>query len=321
MIDILIVGIGGIGGFFGGLLAKRFEESPQIKIHFLARGTNLDAIKRDGIRIQDGELTFTTRPASASETINHLKKVHYIILCTKSYDLENTVKMLSPCVDETTVFLPLLNGVDSKYHIQKIFPFNLVAEGCANIITRLTAPGQIACFSTFKTITFGLQDEQDARLDYLHTLFSKAGISALLTSNIWNAVWLKFIFISAAATATSYVNKSFGEIINNLEYRKIYTSLLSEICQLAELKNIKLPKDIQQKSIDILRDAPPTNTTSMHSDFISNKGNTEVESLTGYVVREAEGYQLEVPTYKAIYTFLSNPTMLIHYHGINQSTQ
>jgi 2-dehydropantoate 2-reductase len=62
-IKIVIAGIGGVGGYFGGLLAKRFENSAEVEIFFFARGKNLEQIQKNGLRVIHGKHEFIARPA------------------------------------------------------------------------------------------------------------------------------------------------------------------------------------------------------------------------------------------------------------------
>lgn len=315
MTHILFVGIGGVGGFFGGKLSKAFENDPNIHIHFLARGHNLTVIQQDGLQVKSDTEQFITSPTTVSDDIRQLRKMDYIILCTKSYDLESTMLSLSSCIDDRTVIVPLLNGVDSSQRIKEIFPKNLVTDGCANIITRRTAPGQIEVFSDFQTLHFGVQGIEDNRLDDLYRLFLKADIDATLTDNIWKAIWLKFIFISSAATITSYFNKSFGQIKSYPYLWSHYGQLLDEACLLAKSKGVELPSDAKDNAINMFMGAPTDATTSMHTDFLSNSGRTELESLCGYIVKEATHYNIAVPTYEKMYGYLSNPQISTKYEG------
>ncbi len=315
MTNILIVGIGGVGGYFGGLLSRTFENNPDISIQFMARGQNLEAIKSNGLHIKSSKEDFTTFPTCISSNPADFGKVDYIILCTKSYDIEETIALLAPVVAEQTTFVPLLNGVDSSDRIRSMFPNHLVTDGCANIIARLISPGVIENFSDFKTIRFGVQHIDDPRLNKLQQLFEKAGIQAKLTKNIWKDIWEKFIFISTAATATSYYNKNFGQIRDNAAYLTDLNNLLDEICLLAQSKEIELSENVKEKTLQMFGNAPSDSTASMHSDFLSNKGKTELESLTGYVIKEGNQFHLALPTYQKMYKYLSDSQLLHNYKG------
>ncbi|MCD8264756.1 MAG: hypothetical protein LUD02_11930 [Tannerellaceae bacterium] len=115
-------------------------------------------------------------------------------------------------------------------------------------------------------------------------------------------VWKKFMRISTAATLTSFLNRPINEVVE--EYQDLYIALGTELRSLAEAKGVKLPDDIIYSTIEGQKKMPKNTSTSMHADFL--KGHpTEVETLTGYVVREAEKEGLQVPTYKFMYNGLT----------------
>lgn len=315
MTNILIVGIGGIGGFFGGKLCQAFHHDPNVHIHFMARGEAKSTIAQSGITVKSDTEHFVTSPRTVSDRVDELGEMDYIILCTKSYDLEATARSLTTCISGHTVIVPLLNGVDSRQRITDLYPHNLVTDGCANIIARRTSPGQVEVFSTFKTLHFGCQATKDPRLEHLYKIFQTAGIDATLTDNIWKAIWVKFIFISSAATITTYYDKSFGQIREEPTLWAAYRQLVDEIQQLAQVKSIELPDDVQAMAYKMFQNAPFDATTSMHTDFKTNSGRNELRSLCGYVVDESVKLNIAAPTYQKMYTYLSNPDMAGAYTG------
>jgi len=301
MSKILIAGIGGVGGYFGGVLAKSFHERDDVSICFMARGENLKAIKQNGLRVTKGTTQFSVFPDMVSDNSPDFGKVDYIILCTKSYDIEETLSKMNSCVGDQTVFLPLLNGVDSAEKVKAAYPGNLVADGCVHILSRLAEPGHVRNMGNSQSIFFGVQNTDDPRLNFLNNLFKQAGIDAILTKDITAKIWEKFIFISATATATSYYNKTFGEINQCEDCCSSLRLLIDECYMLAQCKNIALPADIKEQVWNKILSLIPEATTSMHTDYLSGRHNTEVKSLTGYVVEEAIKYNFSTPQYLEMY--------------------
>jgi 2-dehydropantoate 2-reductase len=152
--NIIIAGIGGVGGYFGGVLAKCFEGDENVRVCFLARGAHLEAIRSNGLRVIKGSNEFVARPAAVSDQAHELGVAEVIVICTKSYDLEATIEQLKPCINERTIILPLLNGVDSTERIKSLLPNNMVLQGCAYIVSRLTQPGVIENTGNIETMFF-----------------------------------------------------------------------------------------------------------------------------------------------------------------------
>lgn len=305
MTKILIVGIGGVGGYFGGLLAHAYHGSQDLSICFMARGENLYTIKQNGLLVSNGNTEMRAFPGIISDDPVDFGEADFIVICTKSYDIKETAQKIESCIGERTVLLPLLNGISSTEELRNMYPNNLVANGCAYIISRLIEPGYIQTKGNDHSIIFGM-DTVDSRLELLYDIFKQANVDATLTQDIIAKIWEKFIFISTTATVTSYYNKTFGEIKNSPECRRSLKKLIEECYAVAECKKIMLPKDVKERVWDKFIGLPSETTTSMHSDFLSGKRNTEVYSLTGYLIEEARKYSLALPKYQEMYAKLSN---------------
>lgn len=305
---ILIVGLGGLGGYFGGMLARKYENS-DIHINFLARGNHLNEIQQQGLTVVLEKETFTIKPYKASDQVEEFNTMDYIFLCTKSYDLEETVSSLHTCVGPSTVFIPLQNGVDSKERIKKYYPNNLVVDGCAYIVSRLKAPGVIEVTGKWGTMNFGLDGEHDVRLERLHDLVQKADIHVNYSDKIEKIIWDKFIFISSMATATSYYDCSIGQVMEDPEKRHAVIRLIQEVEALALRKGIVVSKDIVNETLYKMEQMPYDATSSMHTDYINKKPQTELASLTHYVISESSKNNLPTIVYQCMYDDLQQKTM------------
>ncbi|HZV69357.1 MAG TPA: 2-dehydropantoate 2-reductase [Saprospiraceae bacterium] len=302
---IAISGIGGLGGFFGGLLAKHYQHANDVEIVFLSRGENEKAIRRNGLQVLTVNGNFTAFPKMITSDASLIGKVDLLICCTKRYDLAENMIECSPCVNENTIILPLLNGVDSRELISAIFPNNLVLDGCVYLVARLTEPGIVMETGNISKLFFGLQTNSEPRLKLFLEIFKEAGIEATLSENIQQIIWEKFSFISPIATLTSFLDCSIGDIVADVDKKMLLGQLLSELKSIADQKGILLPENIYQITIDRMAALPKDSTSSMHSDFKKGKP-TELESLTGYILKEAEVYKIAVPTYTEIFNSLQN---------------
>lgn len=305
MTKIIIVGIGGVGGYFGGLLAKEFYNNTDVEIDFVARGEHLKAIQNNGLKVIKGNTEFIAKPRIATNEPSTIGIADFIIVCTKSYDLEQTIEQLKPCINADTIILPLLNGVDSREKIKKILPDNLILDGCVYIVSRLKEPGVIENNGNIQKLFFGLDNFTNERLTLLETLFKQATIEATLSQNISTVIWEKFIFISPTASATSYYDNCIGEIYADNEKLDTVKKLIEEVKTLAVAKRIPISDEITDKTLHVFKKMPFETTSSMHSDFRNKKPVTELHSLTGYVAREAKALSIETPTFDKIYTELS----------------
>src|SRR6188768_2280430 len=151
---IVVAGIGGVGGYFGGLLAKQYHNS-KTEIFFIARGAHETAIRTIGLKMETGDGNFTVNPAGVFSNPSDVGIADLIIFCTKGYDLEETAISCKLIANSKTILLPLLNGVDASDRLKKIFPGSEVWDGCVYLVSRLASPGVIRESGNIRKLFFG----------------------------------------------------------------------------------------------------------------------------------------------------------------------
>lgn len=300
---IAILGIGGVGGFIGGKLTAAYNNATDVELIFIARGANAQAIKENGLHLITHTEEITAHPHTITDNPADLRDINLLICCTKTYDLENSIRTLAPAITPNTLILPLLNGVDSTEVIQAVVPHAKVLQGCIYIVSKLTAPGTVQQRGEFHSLHFGGDKAWAAEMDHLLHLFQNAGITTTLENNIHEKVWSKFSFISPIATYTSAQNISIGRILESPEHTTAITTLMTELQTLAQSLHINLPPDTTDRNFATMRKLPYETTSSMHADFTANKS-TELEQLTGYVVNKATVQSLSLNSYPAMYKLL-----------------
>ena len=295
--NIAILGLGAVGGYYGGRLASYY--SKENRIIFFARGENEKAIRMNGLKLISDEEEQIIHPSILTNNAAAVGPVDLIIICVKSFDLEKSLESIKPCIDNKTIILPLLNGVDAPERIKIILPETEVWDGCVYLVSRLIAPGVVKVSGAINHLYFGSRNASKEKLKQVENIFTSANIKATLSENITGTVWEKFLFISPLATATSYFNLSVGSILKNNENKEILLKLISELKNVTAANDIILPQDIIEKTINKITSLPFETTSSMHSDF--QKGNkTEVDSLTGYVTWLGRKLNIATPVYDTI---------------------
>lgn len=299
---IAFSGMGAVGGYYGGMLAARYQGTDRADIFFIARGENLKKIRENGLQIKTSIRTIQITPASVTDQPAEIGPVDYIFCCTKSYDLEDNLRQLAPMVGPDTVIIPLLNGLGMEERIHAVFPGQEVWKGCVYIGARLTSPGHIEKFSPKESLFFGNENGNKKRQNELHKLMVYARINAIIPPDIDARIWKKFFMISTSATATTFFNQPIDEVIAH--HIDLFISLGSELRSVAEVLGIHLPDHIVLDSIEAQQMMPIGSSTSMHSDFLAGK-KTELEELTGYVIRQANQLGIDIPTYRFMYNSLT----------------
>jgi 2-dehydropantoate 2-reductase len=296
---ILIAGSGGVGGYYGGLLAQSGND-----VTFLARGEHLRAIRERGLQVKSVHGDFTVFPAQATDTPAEVGPVELILFCTKTYDTEHVAEALRPCVGADTAIISLQNGVDAAERIGAILGMEHVLGGATWISSAVEAPGVIRQFSQFRRIVFGeLDGSITPRAQAIYQTLSATGATVELSENILSVLWTKFVFIAAVSGISSLTRLEMGEFRHVPETRALMTALMREVEALARAQNIALDADVVEKSLAFVDAAAPNIKSSMQRDVESGR-RTELESMIGVICRKGREWNVPTPVADFVYAAL-----------------
>ncbi|MDM1397880.1 2-dehydropantoate 2-reductase [Myroides odoratimimus] len=299
---ITIVGLGGVGGFYGGLLAHQYQDSKEIEICFIARGKHLETIKEKGLTVLSKDSEVVGHPSIATSQLGDIEHTDYIILATKGYDLSQTIEDMKSVVGEHTVIIPLLNGVEAYEQLREVFGTSRVWQGCTYMVSRLKEAGVIDNPSGRQRILFGLDGQVSLEMKDLETILKTAGVHAEATSSISKEVWEKYILVSSSAMATAYYDSSFGGVMEH--HPDEMRQLITEASAIGKKKGVALDEDVVEVIIERLKAIPYESTTSMHSDFAAFKEHNELGIMGGYMVKQGIAQGVETPMYKKMCNYL-----------------
>lgn len=291
---IMIVGVGGVGGYIGGKL-KLFGDD---KITFVARGKQLEVIKKSGLKLLDEKDEFIVHPDKITNDPKDLGLFDLILLCTKSYDLQHALKLIEKNVSNDTVLLPLLNGVDHDKEVKEVFPNAKVLNGCIYILSNVKEPGVVKKYGGVFNLIYGTKEYPLGDFKHIKELFDKAGLRNKLTDDIELETWKKYLLISAYASMTSYYKQPLGFIAN--EKLDELEKVLYEIKSVANAKDIDIKDEVIKKILQRVVTLPYESKTSMQLDYEKGK-KSEVEALCGYIVKEADKNGIKVPYMRKYY--------------------
>ena len=204
---IMVMGSGGMGAYYGGLLAQQGND-----VTFIARGAHLEAIRANGLQVKSIHGDFTVSPAKATDSPAEVEPVDLILFCVKTYSTEEAVKAIQPAVGSQTVVLSLQNGIEAAERIGKVIGVDHVIGGATWISSAMEAPGVIKQMSQFRRIVVGeLSGGISQRVETLVEAFRPTGITIEASDDIRKILWTKFVFISSASSLGSLTRLAMGE--------------------------------------------------------------------------------------------------------------
>lgn len=290
-----IIGMGGVGGYFGGKLARAYASSGIHEIIFIVRGEHLKAIQQEGLRLLTQEGNYTVWPNIATDNPDMAGPFDLVFFCVKSYALESSAQLFAGNIHKNTVVIPLLNGVNSAERLRSVLPHADVISGSVLIISHIEKPGVIHQEGGACKLTFGTDDpESSKKYNDIFNILNEAGIKTDLTDKMSEVLWTKLLLMSPMASLMSAAGKTFGEIWNDASLREKARRLMLEVFAVARGRNIILPPDLVDKTLEMVGRLQPDSKTSMQLDM--EKGNqTEIDILTAFLCEAGRSSGIPTP--------------------------
>ncbi len=296
---ILVVGTGGTGGYYGGLLSKQGHD-----VTFMARGEHLAAIRKKGLQVKSVHGGFSVSPATATDKPASTGTPDLILFCTKTYSTDEAVEQIKPVVGKDTTVLSVQNGIDAPERIGKAVGMEHMIAGATWISSAVEAPGVINQVSDFRRVVIGeLNGQKTPRVQAIYEAFKQTGATVELSENVLKVLWTKFVFISAASSFGSLTRLPMAEYRNVPETRALIIQLMRETEALARSQDIYLDADVVEKSLAFIDNAGPTIKASMQLDVESGH-RTELESMIGVIGRKGRESGVATPVADAVYALL-----------------
>jgi len=305
--SIGIIGVGGVGGYFGGKLCHVQKNGSGFSITFVARGEHLRAIQESGLLLSsedDGDLL--CKPSLATEDFRRLPRLDLCLICVKEFDLPAILPRLEPLTNDETIVLPLLNGVDVYSRVRNVIKKGIVLPACVYVGTHIERPGKVFQKGGACKILFGPDPlRRNFVPDEVIKLFDQAGIKSEWTLNIQAEIWKKFIFICAYGLVSAAYSKALGEILEDDLLRSHAQMIMMEAVSLAKGSGVSLPEDIAEASLLKARSFPFEAKTSFQRDFERLDKNDERDLFAGSMIRMADKLGIDVPRTRVISTMLA----------------
>ncbi len=294
-----IVGAGGVGGYFGGLLARAGHD-----VTFIARGAHLEAIQRNGgLRVEsqnDGEFL---APGRGIADTTQAGVQDLVLLTVKMHHNEAAIASIPPMVGPDTVALTLQNGIDNGDQLAEVIGPGPVMIGSAFMEGRISEPGVVTQggpgIAGFGEMTVGISE----RGQRLHEQFLDAGWRIELHENMTGMLWKKFAYIAGSAAVCAAANCVYEEMRTIPITRALIQQAVEEALDVGKATGAPIMEDSLQWAMDSLDRFPAQGRASMAKDFTEGRPG-ELEGLNGAVIRLARETNIPTPANDFLYAIL-----------------
>jgi 2-dehydropantoate 2-reductase len=287
MARIAVIGAGGLGGYFGALLARGGAD-----VTFVARGAHLAAMRSHGLRVDPGVVHL--HPVQVTDDPGEIGVVDVVLICVKLWDTEGALSAVRPLVGPDTAVVSFQNGVLKEDLLAQAFGARHVLGGVAYVATTLTEPGVITKTGPLERLVFGeLDGSTSARVESLLAACEAGGIAAEASTEISVEIWKKFVFLVGLSATTTTMRLPIGPIRDHPQARSFLLDLMREVVAVGRALGVPLAADYAEQRLAFADGVSPEMTSSMYHDL--ERGNRlEVPWLSGGVV--ALGQTVGVPT-------------------------
>jgi 2-dehydropantoate 2-reductase len=297
---VAVVGAGGVGGYFGGAIARAGHE-----VRLFARGENRDAIRSRGLEVREPEGAWKTAVVATDEAAE-LLPADLAIVAVKSYSLSEVAPVVAKLAEAGAVVLPLLNGVEAFESLAEAgVAADRMLAGLAVISAEKTAPGIFTRKSDFRTVVLGeRRGGGSERAEHVAAVFREAGADARVSEDIAVDLWRKFLFLATLAAACGLARAPIGAVRAAPLGPELLQRAGREIAAVARALGIPLPAGEEDKVLQTMAALPAGTKPSFLLD-LEHGGPNELDILSGAVSRYGRACGIPTPIHDTAVAALS----------------
>jgi 2-dehydropantoate 2-reductase len=290
----LVLGAGGLGGFFGALLLEGGAE-----VAFLVRPRRAEQLARDGLVVKTPERVIRRRVKTLSAGALD-GPYDVILLACKAYDLDGAIEAVAPALGTESAVLPVLNGIAHIALLAERFGAKHVLGGMTTINAHLSPSGEITRFAEFPgRIVFGeLDGGISARCTAIAEALERGGVPSTASPRIVAEMWEKFANFATIATIATITRASAGEVAATAHGAGLVVAAWEECARVTAAEGYPPPREIGEMIRGLYARAGSPYRPSILVDLEHGRP-TEGEHTIGDLVRRAERHGIAVPNLRA----------------------
>jgi 2-dehydropantoate 2-reductase len=297
-VRILVYGAGGVGAFFGALLARAGRD-----VHFVARGTHLEALRSRGLRIKSDLIGDVEVPhVSVYPRAADSGRADLVLVCVKTHQTDSILDDLAAVVGDDTVVIPLQNGVESDEQLAARFGRRRVLPAAVYVGATVDEPGVVSHQAPAR-ISMGATDGFDEqRLAVIYETLASTGQVVQISPDIQRERWRKLMWNASFNTVSAVTLRTPADLLALPETRALIIRLMSEVVDVARAHGINLQRSDIDEHIAWTERASGMRTSTMVD---RERGRTmEADGLIGVIVRKGGDAGVPTPASAALYALM-----------------
>ena len=293
---ILVVGAGAIGGLYAAYLGKVADVAV-----LDTNRAHIDAIRKDGLKLTGRTESVTQLAAFASAAEMGRRPFDAVVILVKSQATGAAFHSIHPVLEGRPVLVTFQNGMGNEEVLMGLTDSD-VAHGVSFEAARYDGPGRVHHLVHGEDSWLGPARGKPEAIAWLGELMTKSGLPTRVVADPRGAIWGKFIFNSVMNPIGAIVQGVNAARYDVPEMRALIDDMAAECVRVAEAQGIKLefdPMYLVKKTRS--GDSPLTKHAGSMAQDIEAGRETELEAMTGYIVRKAKELGVPVPVTESVY--------------------
>ncbi|CAB3796320.1 ketopantoate reductase family protein [Pararobbsia alpina] len=287
---IAVMGAGAVGCYYGGMLARGGHE-----VVLIARPQHVEAIKRDGLRLETRSFDEHVRLSASSEA-SAVEGANVVLFCVKSNDTESAAAGLGKYLGPSALVLTLQNGVENADLLRTLIPQE-VAATVVYVAAEMAGPGHVLHHGRGDLIIEPSRSSED-----IARRFSAAGVPTEISDNVRGALWAKLILNCAYNALSAIAHLPYGKLVQGVGVPPIMHDVVDECLAVAKADGVSIPGD-PHEAVRRLAASMSSQYSSTAQDLSRGK-RTEIDHLNGLIVRRGEALGVPTPVNRVLHTLV-----------------
>ncbi len=288
---VAVMGAGAVGCYYGGMLARADHA-----VVLIGRPAHVEAVRAHGLRMQ------TTRfdervPMDAATGPEAVAGADLVLFCVKSPDTEAAGEQMRPHLPPGALVLSLQNGVDNAERLQAVLPQQTVVPAVVYVATEMAGPGHLRHHGRGELVI-----GPSARSTDVAQTLAAAGVPTEVSDQAIGALWAKLILNCAYNALSAITRQPYGVLYPAPGIQPTLRAIADECLAVAQADGVQVPGD-PYAAVDAIAATMPAQFSSTAQDLMRGKP-TEIDHITGYVVRRGDALGVPVPLNRLLHSLV-----------------
>jgi 2-dehydropantoate 2-reductase len=298
--QVAVMGAGAVGSYFGAMLARAGHA-----VTLIGRPAHVQAIAREGLRIESAKFTEQIRVAASSE-VAAVRGADLVLFCVKSTDTEPVARQIAPHLALGAVVLSLQNGVDNAQNIARHVG-QVVIPAVVYVATAMPEPGRIQHFGRGDLVIGAMQGTPQGEIaDLLHDVsdfFATAQVPVRISADVTGELWTKLLVNCAYNAISGLAQAPYGKLAAQESIRAVMRDVVHEVTAVAAAQGVQMSLPDALAAVEKIAQAMPAQQSSTAQDMARRKP-TEIDHLNGYIARKGQELGVATPVNRTLHALV-----------------